>query len=444
MPQFTRNPPELPIVLRHFGVAEAVDSESVRHHIEITANMRREKLMRRAERVCAFWWVLGLLLVAVPAMGQGDWEPVVGDTAMMGNGFGDLDNEAAGAMAVFDGRLYVVAGGDSGQACQLWRTANGVDWEHVLPDGFGDANNQGSAAMIEFDGYLYVGTSNLNGAQIHRSDDGVAWSAVVVDGLWNVDNRAITVFAEHAGELFAGTENETDGGEIWRTGNGTNWSFPLIGGFGDVSNRAIASLASFDGMLYAGTFRESPLYNQPGDIFWTDDLQTWFQNATDPFADPYNVAMSAMSVHDGMLYVGTTQLNPILGSGCEVWRTDGGMWTIAAVNGFGSSLSMGILRFEEYFGELYAAVAQPDPDLVPGGTGAKIMRFVAPLNWSAEVPDGFGDTDNWAIGSMAAFNGTFYAGTVNTSEGCEVWRNDIVFFDGFESGDTGGWSGSLP
>ena len=170
----------------------------------------------------------------------------------------------------------------------------------------------------------------------------------------------------------------------------------------------------------------------------------WSSHATDPFADPYNVAMSAMSVHDGMLYVGTTQLNPILGSGCEVWRTDGGMWTIAAVNGFGSPLSMGILRFEEYFGELYAAVAQPDPDLVPGGTGAKIMRFVAPLNWSAEVPDGFGDTDNCAIGSMAAFNGTFYAGTVNTSEGCEVWRNDTVFIDGFESGDTGGWSGSLP
>ena len=400
--------------------------------------------MIRSATVCALACVFGVLLVAVPVTGQGNWEPVVGDTATVANGFGDIDNEAAGAMAVFGSHLYVVAGGDTGQACQLWRTADGVDWEQILTDGFGDANNQGAAAVIEFDGFLYVGTSNLNGAQIHRSDDGTVWNPVVVDGLWNANNRAVTDFAVYEGLLFASTENEVAGGEIWRTSNGTSWSPMVIGGFMFPSNRAIASLESFAGRLYAGTFWESPLYNEPGQIWWTDDLMNWFRQLPDGFDDPYNVAMSSMYVHDGMLYVGTTQINPILGNGCEAWRTDGSTWTIAAVNGFGSPLSMGILRFEEYLGELYAAVAQPDPDVVPGGTGAKIMRFIAPLDWSTEVADGFGDADNWAIGSMAAFSGTLYAGTVNTSEGCEVWRNDIVFVDGFESGDTSGWSETHP
>ncbi len=399
--------------------------------------------MRRAERVCAFLCVLGVLLAAGPAMAQGHWEPVVGDTAIVGNGFGDLDNEAAGAMAVFDGQLYVVAGGDSGQACQLWRTTNGVDWEHVLPDGFGDANNQGAVAMIEWGGYLYVGTTNLNGAQILRSDDGENWTAVVEDGNISADNRAVADFAVFDGWLVAGTDNEASGGQIWRTNNGTSWPPISIGGLGNPANRAVASLEAFEGRLYAGTYRDPDFPFEPADLKWTDDFMNWTPATAPGFGDPNNIGISAMIVYDGNLYVGTTQ-TPVVGTGCEVWLTDGLGWIQVSPNGFGSPLSLAVLRFAEYLGELYAGVAQPDPNFLPGGTGAKIMRFVSNPTWTPEVSDGFGDVDNWAIGSMAVFNGTFYAGTVNTSEGCEVWRNDIVFADGFESGDTGGWSGSLP
>ncbi len=424
-------------------MGESVDSEPIRHHIETTENIGMEKLMRRAEKLCAFWCVLGVLFVVGPAAGQGHWEAVVGDTAAVMNGFGDLDNQAAGAMASFGSYLYVVAGGNTGQACQLWRTANGVDWEHVLPDGFGDANNQGAVAMIEWGGYLYVGTTNLNGAQILRSDDGESWTAVVEDGNISADNRAVTDFAVFDGWLVAGTENEATGGQIWRTDNGISWPPISIGGLGDPANRAVASLEAFDGRLYAGTYKDPDFPVEPGDLQWTDDFMSWTPATVPGFGDPNNIGISAMIVYDGNLYVGTTQA-PIVGTGCEVWLTDGLGWIQVSPNGFGSPLSLAVLRFAEYLGELYAGVAQPDPNVLPGGTGAKIMRFVSNPTWTPEVSDGFGDVDNWAIGSMAAFNGTFYAGTVNTSEGCEVWRNDIVFADGFESGDMGGWSGSHP
>ena len=53
--------------------------------------------MRRAEVallcVCA-------VSMALSAAAQSPWDPVVGDTATVANGFGDVANEGAGAMAV--------------------------------------------------------------------------------------------------------------------------------------------------------------------------------------------------------------------------------------------------------------------------------------------------------------------------------------------------------
>ena len=62
-----------------------------------------------------------------------------------------------------------------------------------------------------------------------------------------------------------------------------------------------------------------------------------------------------------------------------------------------------------------------------------------------ETDDGFGDTGNSAIASLASFNGSLYGGTLNQAEGCEVWRQaGAAFADGFESGDTSAWSATVP
>jgi len=126
--------------------------------------------------------VVGLVAAlgsALPAAAQGDWEPVVGGGAAVGNGFGDTANQGATAMAVFNGRLFVAAGGDTGTPFVMRSSADGTTWDVVTDDGFGDAANQAVFAMAVFDGYLYAGTTNAaTGAEIWRTSNGTAWNQV--------------------------------------------------------------------------------------------------------------------------------------------------------------------------------------------------------------------------------------------------------------------------
>lgn len=385
-------------------------------------------------------WCVGLAAVAIPAAAQYQWEAVVGGGAAVGNGFGDAGNQLLGAMAVFNGRLFAAVGGDSGQPFQLWWTDDGTNWTRHPDDGFGDANNEGVVAMAVYDGFLYAGTTNPSGSgsQVFRTDDGVVWTEVNSNGFGNVNNRAVTCMIVHDGQLFAGTENQNSGGQIWRTDNGTLWLPSMIGGFGLPANRAVASLQGFGARLYAGTFRESALYNQPGELWWTENLMDWFSATTPGFGDNFNVAFPSMAVFDGHLFAGTSQLNYLLGgTGCEVWRWNGVIWQMVGTNGFGSSQSTTAVRFLRYNGELLLAIDHPN--------GGKLMRFVDVLDWDTLVTGGFGNAANQTISSGAVFTGNLYAGTYNTAQGCEVHREiTTVFVDGFESGDTTAWSATEP
>ncbi len=391
-------------------------------------------------RVVMTAWCVGLVAVAVPAAAQYQWQAVVGGGAAMGNGFGDVGNQVTGAMAVFNGRLFVAVGGNTGQPFQLWWTDNGASWNRHPDDGFGDANNEGVVAMAVFGGSLYAGTTNRSGSgsQVLRTDDGVVWTEVNGNGFGNVNNQAVTCMTVHDGQLFAGTENQASGGQIWRTANGTLWLPSMIGGFGLTANRAVASLQGFGARLYAGTFRESTLYNQPGELWWSENLTDWNSAATPGFGDNFNIAMPSLAVHDGHLFAGTSQLNYVLGgTGCEVWRWNGAIWQLVGNAGFGSAQSTSAVRFFQYNGELLLGIDHPN--------GGKIMRFVDLLDWDAVATGGFGNAMNQAIVAGAVFDSNLFAGTLNSNEGCEVYREvATVFNDGFESGDTTAWSATVP
>jgi len=391
------------------------------------------------------WAGLAVGLVAalgavLPAAAQADWEPVVGGGAAVGNGFGDAANQGATAMAVFSGRLFVAAAGDTGTAFVMQSSADGTTWDVVTDDGFGDAANQGVAAMAVFDGYLYAGTANEStGAEVWRTDDGTSWEQVNTPGFGSADNRAVAAFEVFAGQLYAGIENEVTGGVIYRSPDGTSWIPAMIlGGFGDPANRAIVSLAGFGSRFYAGTFKESTLYNQPGELWWTEDFIDWNGAAAPGFGDPYNVAIASLESSGGYLFAGTSQPNFVLGNGCEVWRWDGQSWILVNVPGFGSSQSTTAVRLAEHQGELYVGVDHQS-------SGAKVFRYLGPMSWLVETDDGFGDPGNLAIVSLASFGSSLYAGTLNQAAGCEVWRQEGgLFADGFESGDTSAWSATVP
>jgi len=407
--------------------------------------MAHHRFARRSLPFIQAWTlvVAGLvaaLAVVLPVEAQGDWEPVVGGGAAVGNGFGSAANQAASAMAEFNGRLYVAAGGDTGTPFVMRSSADGVSWDVVTDDGFGDPGNQGVAAVAVFDGYLYAGTANEStGAEVWRTADGTIWSQVNTPGFGSADNAAVVAFEVFEGQLYAGIENEVTGGVIYRSPNGTSWIPTMInGGFGNPANVAVVSLAGFGSRFYAGTLKDSPpLYNQPGELWWTEDFVTWYSASAPGFGDPYNVAIVSLLSFDGYLFAGTGQ-NPVFGNGCEVWRWDGGTWSLVNVPGFGSSQSTIAVRLAEHLGELYVGVYNQS-------SGGKVFRYLGPMSWVAETDDGFGDPGNWAISSLASFGGSLYAGTLNEAAGCEVWRQvGPLFFDGFESGDTSAWSVTVP
>jgi hypothetical protein len=384
--------------------------------------------------------LVAALASALPVGAQVVWGPVVGGGAVMDNGFGDLANDGATAMAEFNGRLFVATGGNSLTSFEMWSSVDGTTWDVVTGDGFGDAENQGVPAMAVFDGSLYAGTANYStGAEVWRTADGAVWEQVNEDGFGSADTTTVVALEVFEGQLYAGTENQTIGGGIWRSLDGTSWIPTMIDGFGNAANVAVVSLASFGSRLYAGTYRESIYLNQPGELWWTDDLVNWNSDVAPGFGDPYNVAVVALEPFEGYLFAGTSQPSFLFGNGCEVWRWDGQSWIPVNDPGFGSSYSTSALRLAEHLGELYVGVDDQDSG------GAKVFRYLGPMSWLTETDDGFGDPGNVAIGSLGSFGGSLYAGTINHAEGCEVWRRvGPIFVDGFESGDTSAWSATVP
>ena len=89
---------------------------------------------------------------------QGDW------TKVMDNGFGVPQIQFLTSGAVSGGYLYASAVTyNLSTGMQLWRTANGTDWEKATPyDGLGNSNNRYAyrGAMIDFNGRLTLGVSN--------------------------------------------------------------------------------------------------------------------------------------------------------------------------------------------------------------------------------------------------------------------------------------------
>jgi len=106
-------------------------------------------------------------------------------------------------------------------------------------------------------------------------------------------------------------------------------------------------------------------------------------------------------------------------------------WEQINVSGFGMSNTRvsGMTVFDE---SLYAGtINQTD--------GAQVWRFDSGTTWTQVNDDGFA-MNNMAVQGIVVFNGELYIGTTNFSEGCQVWRYDggtswtQVNESGFENG----------
>jgi hypothetical protein len=143
----------------------------------------------------------------------------------------------------------------------------------------------------------------------------------------------------------------------------------------------------------------------------------------------------ALAAFDGHLYAGTWSTD-LEDHGAEIWRSstgNGGSWTRMAGDAvFGEGDNVAIMSFAAFGDQLYAATAN-------GETGGEVWRTGDGGAWTQANVDGFGDADNTYVSSLEVFDGQLYAGTHNDEAGGEIWRTPDG--TGWERVVSGGFDG---
>jgi hypothetical protein len=316
-------------------------------------------------------------------------------------------------------------------------------WRQVNVTGFGSHYNWGVWSMTTFNDALYAATATWTGygAELYKYSNS-NWDQVMSGGFDDADNRAINIFEEFNGKLYAGTWNQTDtgsnGGQVWRSATAADgsWTKVVDGGFGSTNNGEINSLKSFDGYLYAGTVSyDTDIHGAEIYRSASGDSGSWTKVFDDSIPDHQEtIFVTVMEVFSDTLYAGMYNWD----TGAELWKTSNGTtWTQANTNGFGDTENRSIISLAVLGGKLYAGTQNYD-SVTPNSNGCQIWRSEDGSNWEKVVDGGFGDPNNWGAGGLIVYRDQIFAivnnynyANSNETKGMEVWRS--------KTGDSGSW-----
>ena len=291
--------------------------------------------------------------------GGSQWTPAseMGMSATYG-----ATNSAILDLVTFNGQLYAAVGWGANEG-QIWRTANGTDWNKVTEQEFGGASKHTVTVMAVFSNTLYAAASGTTGtAEIWRSSSGDSgsWERVAQNSFGDPDNGMLSGAAVFEGALFVAVNNSVDGAQVWRSADGNVWTQSNLSGFGDAANVELGSMAVFAGNLYVGT-----------------------QNAT---------------------------------SGGQIWRFDGATWLQSVGDGFGSLDNSRIVSLYAVQNQLFAVTND--------WHGLQIWRTTNSTDWAALNQTGLGDSNNvlWWANATSTFANSYIIGTQNGTSGGEVWQ----------------------
>jgi hypothetical protein len=242
-------------------------------------------------------------------------------TRVVSGGFGDANNAAINALAVFSNALYAATSNWT-SGVEVWRSTSGNagSWAQVNADGFGltPAATSQDIAMDVYNGYLYVGLARLAPtmtAELWRTSNGTTWTSVFTNGL-APNNTSVSAIAEFKGALYISLRNTATGSQVWRSTNGLNWTNVFTGGLGNRQNGRPYGLIPFGGHLYVVFSNLST----GAEVWRTADGMNWQQVASGGWGDRNNgfadYGDKGATVFNNRLYIGTmNQAN-----GGEVWR----------------------------------------------------------------------------------------------------------------------------
>lgn len=269
-----------------------------------------------------------------------NWEVVVGRGAKIGNGFGHgASNESGRAMLAVGDHLYV--GAMRAQRGQIWRTANGVDWELVtsvqkLESGpFGWIYNMGSLAMADLclfdddgDGVdeLFAGTWRLFGFSIYKYDFASGkWSRVAEFGIRKGSNIGVHQLVPFNGRIWVLTVNFSSGFDVYASKpanaagirNNADWELVAEKGFTDAGNYyawegTVYPLGADgeelpDSRLFIGTFNLSRgfyLYSVTKGGEWAVEVGRG-SRVPNGISTALNYGVRTMALYQGKLVIGS-------------------------------------------------------------------------------------------------------------------------------------------
>lgn len=306
------------------------------------------------------------------------WEQVVD------NGFkGDFHNFGTRNLHVHDGMLYAGTVNYL-DGCELWRTADGTDWEPVMQGGFCHSSTGSVRGMATYNGLLYVGVESLlRGGEIH-SWDGETWTRVAdggIDNRWNISVAELVPWRDH---LWVFTWNPF-GFEVYTYDGAAfepvcGFGAPQPAGFGQITNLGAMGVQVYNDRLYMGTAN----FLFGADMFRTDDGVEWVQLVNNGFCDWRQAYIWRMKEYRGDLYIGTFHeghLGSYMKEGARIYRMDaseefeqivGPKGTLMA-EGFGNDLNYGIRTLSVFDDKLFIGTAQCF--FCPGRTGTEVWAY---------------------------------------------------------------------
>lgn len=239
-----------------------------------------------------------------------------------------------------------------------------------------------------------------------------AWIQVNQDGFGSSNNESIRAMAKYStnNRLYAGTVNQITGGtQVWEYDGIQPWT--QVSTPWDPSNLAVYSMAEFNGLLYMGTYSEAVAE------IWTYDGSTPWNQLT-PGWDAGNQGTANMAIDNGnnILYVGTYNEDA---EGGEVWQYNGTSWAeITPPTPTWDADNIVARQLIFHNGILYVGTVNTTD-------GAEVWKYdPAGPGWTRIAVAGFGNPNNTGIYGLFEYSGNIYAGTENKIEGGEVWEYD--------------------
>ncbi|MCC9075204.1 SMP-30/gluconolactonase/LRE family protein [Litorilinea aerophila] len=321
-------------------------------------------------------------------------------------GFGDSTNVEIDAMAVFNNHLYAATftficddpdcNNWHTNGPQFWRTADGTTWENVTPPGSIGTDYRWVPTMAALGGYLYATLDRQDhstlGAEIWRTADGQNWQQIASGGFGDPYNTGVLSLVEYNGYLYAGTrhgdwQNDAHsdgplGGEVWRY-DGTNWVRVNDPGFGDLEAHRVERLIVFNNALYAfisrvvGTTKGAEIWRCIATI--CNSQNDWVKVVDNGFGNPQNQYIFGGLVTGGYLYAATQNTF----NGFRLWRTINGTdWEPAALEGLGDSNNtyVWLNAMAEHNGRLYLGVNN-------SANGAEVWEMQSTQQASVTITD---------------------------------------------------------